>query len=69
VTIDEIGDTDILLFSHAWYWSLGDYFKKEELPWLFEFLTKRLGLPVEKLYVTVLRAIRYPKRRDAASSG
>ena len=34
-------------------WSLGDYFKKEEIPWLWEFLTVELGLPKEKLYITV----------------
>ena len=34
-------------------WSLGDYFKKEQLSYFFEFLTKELGLPKEKLTVTV----------------
>jgi len=34
-------------------WSLGDYFKSEEIPWLWELLTKEFGLPKEKLYVTV----------------
>lgn len=31
----------------------GGYFKEEQLPWFFEFLTKELGLPKEKLYVSV----------------
>jgi alanyl-tRNA synthetase len=37
-------------------WSLGDYFKKEQLPFFFEFLTNKeegLGLDPHKLYVTV----------------
>ena len=33
-------------------WSLGDYFKKEAVEMSFEFLTKELGIPVEKLSVT-----------------
>jgi len=34
-------------------WSLGDYFKKEQIDWFWEFLTKELLIPKEKLYVTV----------------
>jgi alanyl-tRNA synthetase len=33
-------------------WSLGDYFKQEQLPWFWEFLTDVVGLDPEKLYVT-----------------
>jgi alanyl-tRNA synthetase len=34
-------------------WSLGDYFKKEQLTWIWEFLTQELNLPKNKLHVTV----------------
>src|SRR3989338_9456525 len=52
--IDEIGDNrHTTFFRMLGNWSLGDYFKKEEIPWLFEFLTKRLNINPEKLYVTV----------------
>ncbi len=33
-------------------WSLGDYFKKEQLPWFFEYLTDVVGLDPNKLFVT-----------------
>lgn len=55
--IDEIGDNrHTTFFRMLGNWSLGDYFKKEQIPWFWEFLTDKsegLGLPPEKLYVTV----------------
>ncbi|MBR1416669.1 MAG: alanine--tRNA ligase [Bacilli bacterium] len=52
--LDEVGDT----FHHTFFemlgnWSLGDYFKEEAISWSFEFLTKVLNIPVERLAVTV----------------
>jgi len=52
--LDNIGDT----YHHTFFemlgnWSLGDYFKKESITWSFEFLTKVLNIPVNKLAVTV----------------
>ena len=51
--IEEIGDNrHTTFFEMLGNWSLGDYFKKEQLPWFFEFLTEEIGLDPEKLYVT-----------------
>lgn len=55
--IEEVGDNrHTTFFEMLGNWSLGDYFKKEQLPWVFEFLTSKeegLGLDPSKLYVTV----------------
>ncbi len=56
VDIEEIGDNrHTTFFRMLGNWSLGDYFKKEQLPWFFEFLTNELGLPSAKLYVSVFQ--------------
>jgi len=52
--IDEVGDT----YHHTFFemlgnWSLGDYFKDKAIEYSYEFLTKVLNIPVEKLAVTV----------------
>ena len=52
--LDNIGDT----YHHTFFemlgnWSLGVYFKDEAIEWSFEFLTKVLNIPVERLAVTV----------------
>lgn len=54
VDIEEIGDNrHTTFFRMLGNWSLGDYFKKEQLPWIFGFLTEKLGIDPQKLYVTV----------------
>ena len=51
--IDEVGDNrHLTYFEMLGNWSLGDYFKKEAISMSFEFLTKELDIPVEKLSVT-----------------
>ena len=52
--LDEVGDT----YHHTFFemlgnWSLGDYFKKDAITYSFEFLTKVLNIPVERLGITV----------------
>ena len=51
--IEEVGDNrHTTFFEMLGNWSLGDYFKKEQLRWFFEFLTVELGIDANKLYVT-----------------
>ena len=64
--IEEIGDNrHTTFFEMLGNWSLGDpardasqrdaggYFKKDQLTWFWEFLTKELNLPKEKLYISI----------------
>ena len=51
--IEEIGDNrHTSTFEMMGNWSFGDYFKNEQLPWVFEFLTEELKLPKERIWVT-----------------
>ena len=67
--IEEVGDP----FHHTFFemlgnWSLGDYFKKEAIEMSFEFLTKILKIPKEKLAFTVFMGNKdCPKDEEAAS--
>lgn len=55
--IEEVGDNrHTTFFEMLGNWSLGDYFKQEQLPWIFEFLTSKetgLGFDPNRLYITV----------------
>lgn len=51
--IDEVGDNrHLTYFEMLGNWSLGDYFKEESIKMSYEFLTKELGIPSEKISVT-----------------
>ncbi len=51
--IEEIGDNrHTTFFEMIGNWSLGDYTKKEQIPWMFEFLTEVVGIDPNKLYIT-----------------
>ena len=52
--IDEVGDaTHCTFFEMLGNWSLGDYFREESIEFSFEFLTKVLEIPTEKIAVSV----------------
>lgn len=58
VDIDEVGDNRHLTYlKMLGNWSLGDYFKKEQIPWIFEFFTKEIGLSKERLWVSVFEGL------------
>ena len=67
--IDEVGDNrHLTYFEMLGNWSLGDYFKEESIKMSFEFLTKELGIPVEKLSVTVFKGDEDCPRDEVAAS-
>lgn len=54
--IEEVGDNrHTTFFEMLGNWSLGDYFKKEQLRWYFTFITEELGIDANRLYATVFR--------------
>ena len=66
--LDEIGDkTHHTFFFFFCNWSLGDYFKKESIGYSFEFLTKILHIPVERLAITVYEGDEKIPRDDVSA--
>ena len=66
--IDEIGDNrHTTFFEMLGNWSLGDYFKEEQLAWFWQFLTQELQLPKKRLWVSVFAGSKaVPKDNESA---
>lgn len=69
--IEEVGDNrHTTFFEMLGNWSLGAYFKEEQIAWMFEFLTKKLGLDATRLYITAFRgndALGIPRDDEAVA--
>ena len=51
--IDDIGDNrHTTFFEMLGNWSLGDYFKKEQINWMWQFLSEEVGLDMNRIYIT-----------------
>jgi alanyl-tRNA synthetase len=69
--IDEVGDTShTTFFEMLGNWSLGDYFKAEQITWIAQFYLDEVGLDASKFYVTAFigdEAAGVPKDEEAAA--
>lgn len=51
--IDDVGDNrHTTFFEMLGNWSMGDYFKQQQIEWMFEFLSDVVGLDMNKVYIT-----------------
>ncbi len=69
--IEEVGDNrHTTFFEMLGNWSLGDYFKEEQLRWFFEFLVDEVGLDPNRLYVSCFignEKLGLPKDEESAN--
>ena len=69
--IEDVGDNrHTTFFEMLGNWSLGDYFKEQQIRWFFEFLTEKVGLDPNKIYVTAFigdKAHGIPRDDEAAN--
>ncbi len=67
--IEYVGDNrHTTFFEMVGNWSLGDYFKEEQLEWCLEFFTGVLGLPKKKLFVTVFAGTKEVPRDEESAA-
>ena len=68
--IEEVGDNrHTTFFEMLGNWSLGDYFKKDQINWLWQFLTQEIGLDPQRIYVSCYignEAMGIPKDEESA---
>lgn len=63
--IDEIGDNrHTTFYEMLGNWSLGDYFKQDQLKWIWEFLTKELKLDKNRLHITLFEGSKEVPKDD-----
>ncbi|MBI2600661.1 alanine--tRNA ligase [Candidatus Daviesbacteria bacterium] len=67
--MDEVGDNrHTTMFEMLGNWSLGDYFKKEQLKWFWMFLTEELRFDTAKLYVSVFEGNEFVEKDEETLS-
>ena len=67
--IEDIGDNrHTTFFRMLGNWSLGDYFKAEQIPWFWEFLVNELKLDPKRLYVSVFNGYKNISRDEESAA-
>lgn len=69
--IDDIGDNrHTTFFEMLGNWSMGDYFKEQQVEWMFEWLSEVVGLDMSRLYITCfIGAPEYGIKKDTEAAG